>query len=336
MFYVGLDIHSKHIAVCVLDENGKLVRRAQVRTIDEMMRILEGLPGRFEVCYEASCGYGLYHDLLRPVAGRVVVAHPGHLRLIFRSRHKNDRRDAEKLAKLLYLGEVPAVHVPAQQVRSWRELINCRRRLVEKRTKAKNQLRALLRTSGCVPPARMRLWTRPGVAWLRSLSFATPTRGLQRDLLLAEVEALKDQMRRVDAELDRQADQAPAVLQLRSIPGVGPRTAEAVVAFLDDPNRFRNSKAVGRYFGLVPCQDQSGNTNRLGHITREGSSTVRRLLTEAAWQAIRRSPTVRGFFERVRREDPERTRIAIVATAHYLARVMFAMLQRGTLWQEAG
>ena len=59
-------------------------------------------------------------------------------------------------------------------------------------------------------------------------------------------------------------------------------------------------------------------------------------MTEAAWQAIRHSPTVRGFFERVRREDPERTRIAIVATAHYLARVMFAMLQRGTLWQEAG
>ena len=70
MFYVGLDIHAKHIAVCVLTETGQIYRRGQVRTIDEMMRILENLPDQFEVCYEASCGYGHYHDLLRPVAAR--------------------------------------------------------------------------------------------------------------------------------------------------------------------------------------------------------------------------------------------------------------------------
>src|SRR5215469_13456951 len=85
MFYVGLDIHDKRIAICVLGETGQVVRRAQVRSIDEMMRILEALPDRFEICYEASCGYGHYHDLLSPIAARVTVAHPGRLRLIFRS-----------------------------------------------------------------------------------------------------------------------------------------------------------------------------------------------------------------------------------------------------------
>jgi hypothetical protein len=85
MFYVGLDIHTKHISICALNERGQLVLRAQVRTIEEMMRILKGLPDRFEVCYEASCGYGHFHDLLRPLAARVLVAHPGRLRLIFRS-----------------------------------------------------------------------------------------------------------------------------------------------------------------------------------------------------------------------------------------------------------
>ena len=81
-----------------------------------MLATLKGLPDRFEVCYEASCGYGHYHDILRPLAARVLVAHPGHLRLIFRSKNKNDRNDAERLAKLLYLGETPAVHVPAPEV----------------------------------------------------------------------------------------------------------------------------------------------------------------------------------------------------------------------------
>src|SRR6516165_8621331 len=154
MFYVGLDIHDKRIAICVLSEAGQVARRAQVRTIDEMMRILEALPDRFEVCYEASRGSGHYHDLLSPIAARVTVAHPGRLRLIFRSKDKNDRKDAERLAKLLYLGEAPAVHVPAADVRTWRELITCRSRMIANRTRAKNSLRTLLRCAGIVPPGR--------------------------------------------------------------------------------------------------------------------------------------------------------------------------------------
>jgi hypothetical protein len=94
MVYVGLDTHDKRIAICVLGETGQIVRRAPVRTIDEMMRILEALPDGFQICHEASCGYGHYHDLLCAIAARVTVAHPGRARLIFRSKHKNDRKDA--------------------------------------------------------------------------------------------------------------------------------------------------------------------------------------------------------------------------------------------------
>jgi transposase len=334
MLYVGLDIHSKHIALCVLNQTGQAIRRARVRGLEEMLRLLKALPDRFEVCYEASCGYGHYHDLLQPLAARVVVAHPGRLRLIFRSRDKNDRKDAERLAKLLYLGEAPAVHVPALDVRTWRELINCRGQVIAKRTRAKNALRALLRGAGVVPPRSPGLWTKQGLAWLRQLGLPTASQQLRRDLLLEEVEALNGQVRRVEQELNRRAQQTPAVARLRSIPGVGPRTAEAVVAFIDDPHRFRHAKAVGRYFGLVPCQDQSGDKNRLGHITREGPAVVRQLVAEATWQAARRSATVRAFFERTRRGDPQRKKFAVVATAHYLVRVMWALLKRGTVWQE--
>jgi transposase len=334
MFHVGLDIHSKHITICVLSESGHVFLRCRVRGLEEMLGILRGLPDRFEVCYEASCGYGHYHDLLRPLADRVLVAHPGHLRLIFRSRDKNDRKDAERLAKLLYLGETPTVHVPSAEVRSWRELINCRGQVIAKRTRAKNALRALLRGAGVTPPKQPGLWTKKGLAWLRQLPLPTASQQLRRDLLLEEIETLLRQVRRIEQQLNRQAQQTPAVAQLRSIPGVGIRTAEAVAAFVDDPQRFRRAKAVGRYFGLVPCQDQSGDKNRLGHITREGAPVVRQLVAEAAWQAQRRSPTVRAYFERAQRGDPKRKKIALVATAHYLVRVMWAMLKRGTVWEE--
>jgi transposase len=334
MFYVGLDIHTKHISICVLNETGQLVRRARVRGIQEMLEVLSGLPDRFEVCYEASCGYGHFHDLLRPLAARVLVAHPGQLRLIFRSKNKNDRNDAERLAKLLYLGETPTVHVPSLEVRTWRELINCRSQVIAKRTRAKNTVRALLRSAGVVPPKQPGLWTKKGLAWLRHVTLPTMSQQLRRDLLLEEIETLIRQVRRIEQQLNHQAQQTPAVAQRRSIPGVGMRTAEAVAAFVDDPHRFRNAKAVGSYFGLVPCQDQSGDKNRLGHITREGAPVVRQLVAEAAWQAQRRSPTVRAYFERAQRGDPQRKKIALVATAHYLVRVMWALLKRGTVWQE--
>src|SRR5262249_20876406 len=117
-------------------------------------------------------------------------------------------------------------------------------------------------------------------------------------------------------------------------PGVGVRTAEAVAAFVDDPDRFRSAKAVGRYFGLVPCQDQSGDKNRLGHITREGPAVVRQLLAEAAWQARRRSPTGPAYFRRVQRGDPQRKKIALVATGHSLVRVRWGLLKHGTTGEE--
>jgi transposase len=334
MFHVGLDIHTERIAICALDEKGHVVHRSQVRSIPDLVRVLQGLPDRFAVCYEASCGYGHYHDLLRPLAARVLVAHPGRLRLIFRSRDKNDRKDAERLAKLLYPGEAPAVHVPSPDVRTWGELINCRGQVVAKRTRAKNALRALLRGAGAVPPRHPDLWTKAGLAWLRRLELPTASQLLRRDLLLEEVEALSRQVRRLEQQLGRRARQLPAVARLRGIPGVGVRTAEAVAAFVDDPDRFRSAKAVGRYFGLVPCQDQSGDKNRLGRITREGAPVVRQLVAEAAWQARRRSPTVRAYFERVRRGDPQRKESALVAAAHYLVRVMWSMLKHGTAWEE--
>jgi transposase len=335
MLYVGLDIHLKHISVCVLDKNGKRLRRERVPDASALVKLLTSLGQPLSVCYEASCGYGHWHEILSRIAARVVVAHPGHLKLIFRSKRKHDALDAEKLAKLLVLDAVPAVHVPTTKVRAWRELISFRQKLVHKRTRAKNAIRALLRSLGIVMPRRPGLWTNKGIAWLQRLEIKQPALAIKRDMLLEEIATFDRQVARVEGELARFAKRSPAVALLRTIPGVGLRTAEAVVAFLDDPQRFASSKQVGAYFGLVPCQDQSGDKNRLGHITREGAPVVRHDLTEAVWLACRLSPTIGAYRDRVLRDDPQRKKIAVVATAHYLVRVMWSMLRHQRPWQES-
>jgi transposase len=156
---------------------------------------------------------------------------------------------------------------------------------------------------------------------------------LRRDIMIDELHEVNRRIKLVEKHLRKIADAHPGVMLLMSIPGVGIRTAEAFVAYVDDINRFTRINQVGAYFGLVPRQDASGNFNRLGHITKDGPPTMRKLLTEAAWQGIKRSPAIRGFFKRVGHDDPQRRKIALVATAHYLVRVMATMLRTGELWR---
>jgi transposase len=327
-----MDVHLRTTTVCILDENGRRVKMAEVRgSWEKVLAELRRIQGRWQVCFEASCGYGWLYERLRKMAEKVVVAHPGQLRLIFRSKRKSDRVDAEKLAKLLYLDEVPPVYVPSVEVRSWRALIEHRQKLLGERTRAKNGLRALLRTHGIAAPRR--LWTKKGLAWIVAQELPTAMDRLQRDILLERLGSLGGMLRRVEEALGEIARSNGGVKMLMDIPGVGIRTAEAVMAYVDDPQRFHSIKAAGGYFGLVPCQDQSAGKNRLGHITRQGPGTVRRLLTEASWQGIRRSPRIRAYFERICQGNPARRKIALVATAHYLLRVMLAMLRTGEVWR---
>lgn len=335
MYYTGMDVHSKVTMICVLDDLGKPVRELKVRgDLEEVVKTVADLQrelGRLKVCYEASCAYGWLHDRLTALGCRVQVAHPGKARLIFRTKRKNDRIDAEKLAKLLYLDQVPLAHVPSPERRQWRSLIEYRQQLITGRTAAKNRLRALLRRNG-LPSPRV-LWTKSRLALVASADLPE-CEAIQRDLLLATIRSLTEQVRQVGQILGRLARLQPGVDLLRTIPGVGIRTAEAVVAYLDDPHRFRRNKSVGCYFGLVPCEDTSVKA-RFGHITKEGPATVRKLLVEAAWQAIRRDAGVRAYYERICRNDPDRTKIAIVATAHHLLRVMHAMLRTGEVWRSS-
>ena len=103
MRYVGIDVHQRMSSVCILDENGKKEKTINVLGHwGKLSAVLQSIPRPFAVCFEASNGYGFLYELFSRLADRVVVAHPGHLRLIFRSKRKNDRVDAGKLAVLLF------------------------------------------------------------------------------------------------------------------------------------------------------------------------------------------------------------------------------------------
>jgi transposase len=333
MYSVGLDVGDKCSSVEILDEHGKHFKHLEIkgRWPAVLERLEKDVPKPFAICFEASNGYGYLHDRLSKMSSRVEMAHPGHLRLIFRSKRKHNRVDAEKLAKVLYLDEVPRAYAPKEQIRNWRTTIEHRQRLLARSTATKNQIRAMLKGQGI--EAMKGLWSKKGLSWLKQLELEESS-ALRRDIMVEQIEQLQSQVKRVEKHLKKVADANPGVALLRTIPGVGIRTAEVFCAYVDDIHRFGRIKQVGTYFGLVPCQDATGMVNRLGHITKEGPPTVRKMLVEASWQGMRRSRTIRTFYEQVRRDDPQRRKIALVATAHYLTRVMAAMLHSGECWRE--
>jgi transposase len=331
MLYVGLDVHTKRSSMCILNSDGKIVKQELIKgPWPKVMDRLRTIEEPFSICYEASCGYGHLHDCMTPMARQVTVAHPGQLRLIFKSKKKHDRVDASKIAKLLYLGEVPTVHVPTVDVRSWRKLIEFRQKLLAKRVSSKNQIRSVLRGSAVAAPRG--LWTKKGLAWLASVTLPSAEK-LAVEMEVEELKELGGRIKRVETELAKISSKHAGVALLMTIPGVGIRTAEAFCAYVDDIRRFARSRQVGSYFGLVPCQDSSAGKDRFGHITREGPATVRKLLCESAWSCVRYNPTLRAFFERVMNNDPDRKKIAVVATAHHLCRIMAAMLRSGEMWR---
>jgi len=334
MYYVGLDIHQRSTNVEILDCNGKLVKRGEWKLPWPQLadQLKKDAPTPFAVCFEASCGYGYLFEEFSKVAQMVKAAHPGSLRLIYKSKRKNNRVDAGKLARLLYLDAVPSVYVPGKETRLWRQTIEFRQSLLIRLVALKNQIRASLRERGIASPKG--LWTVKGVTWFKTQGESDDAWALRRDLLVEELCELKKKIKRVELQLKKMSNPRPGTALLMTIPGIGPRTAEALVAYIDNANRFSSVRKAGSYFGWDPCQDASADKNRLGHITRNGPPTVRKLLVEAAWQSVRRSPTIKAFYDRVTHNDPDRKKIAIVATAHYLTRVAVSMLKSGEVWRE--
>ncbi len=170
---------------------------------------------------------------------------------------------------------------------------------------------------------------------MASEQWPTMSSQVRCEMLLDDYAINAARIKKVTRLLDEIGKKHPGVSLLRTIPGVGARTGETVVAYIDNPQRFARSSQAACYFGLIPRQDASAGVNRLGHITKQGPPTARKYLVEAAWQAVRRSPKVQARYERILDGQPRRRKIALVAVARWLVQCMHAMLTTGEVWRES-
>jgi len=254
------------------------------------------------------------------------------------AKRKTDRDDALRLAQLYALGQLPEVVVPAKPVCEWRALIAHRQALVGLRVAAQNRVRAVLVGQGLPAPRGAKAWTATGLAGIAQ--FARPLaecgsdelwRGILDSALTAYRQA-EELAAAAEDKLDELGRADRRVQLLDTVPGLGPRTAEAVVAHLDDPGRFKSGKQVASYGGLVPRQYKSGEDDRRGRITKRGPAVLRKLLVQCAWAMLRYNRWARAVFERLSRGKARRKQ-AVVALARKVLVRCWAMLRDGVPWR---
>jgi transposase len=287
MLIIGVDYHPSDQYIAFADtETGECGERRLNHSNGEAEKFYRELAARrmrVRVGMEAT-GYSRWFErLLAELGIEVWIGDAAEIRTKRVRKQKTDRNDAGLLLKLLLENNFPKIWVPGPENRDLRQLLWHRHRLVQMRTRIMNQLQALAMNEG--QRRKKKLWNEQGRAQLEKLPLATWASRRRQDLL-----ELLDRMNPTIEELTRAIEQEARKrleVLLMTHPGVGPITALAFVLIIGTPERFKCGKQIGSYVGLIPSEDSSAGHQRLGHITKQGSSLLRFLLGEAAQAAAR-------------------------------------------------
>jgi transposase len=277
---VGVDLGDEHSHLCVLDAEGHVVEEARVRTTEASLRKRFAGPARLRVALETGTHSPWVSRLLEECGHEVLVAQSRKLRMISGSPSKNDRADAEMLARVARVDSqlLSPIRHRSAEAQADLAVLRSRHALVRARTGLVNHVRGAAKSFGA------RLPKCSTDAFARKVAEAIPEE-LRPALLpvLETIGRLTDDIRVFDRRVERRCEEVhPATALLRQVAGVGPVTSLAYVLVLEDPGRFAKSRAVGSYLGLRPRQDDSGEREPQLRITKAGDRMLRALLVQAA------------------------------------------------------
>jgi transposase len=327
---VGLDVHATKVVAAILDaETGELRFRRLGGETAAVVELCSGLGGPVRASYEAGpTGYGLARAL--DCAGvECVVAAPGKIPRGATERVKTDRRDAEHLVRLLLAGRLHPVRVPGPGEEALRDLVRAREDIRIDLMRARHRLSKLLlrhevRFDG-------RAWSERHRAWLSKVELGEQAAQATLEDYRGAIEALLHRKAELERQLQAAIPDSPwgrEVGRLRCLRGVDTLTAVGLCAEIGDFARFARAGRLASYLGLVPSEHSSGQSRRLGSITRSGSRHARRLLVEAAWH-YRNQPRVGVEIERRQQGQPPEAMAIAWSAQRRLHRVWSRMQRKG-------
>ena len=326
---IGLDLHKRESQLCIVGEDGSVSERRIVTSRERFTAVLGNCP-RARIIVEASTESEWVAQHLESLGHEVVVADPNYAPMYAtRARRvKTDKRDARALAEALKLGAYRRAHRVSPERRHIRAELAVREALVRTRTRYVSLAKALVRRDGLrVAASESHLVARRIAALDLSDTLASELMPL-----FSVMAPINEQIDAADRRIGSLTDNDPEVALLTSTPSIGPITAAAIVATVDDITRFQSAHQFEAFLGLVPGERSSGEKRRVGHITKSGNSRVRYLLVEAAWRILRSksedTSALRTWALLIATRRGKR--IAVVALARRLAGIVYAMWRDGS------
>jgi transposase len=326
--YIGLDVHKHYITVGGMNKGQEVVLRPRNVEMERFPKWAEqNLRKTDEVVLEATTNTWDIYDMIEPMAGRVVVAHPAEVKQIANSRVKTDNQDVLRLIRLLIADIVPEVWVPPVEVRQLRAMISYRWRLVKMSTAIQNRMHSLLHRHN-IPAPEGKVDTGANREWWEKLELSE-LEDLRMKQEIKMLRMVRENIVEVEKELgklstgERWGTQAVYLMQN---PGVGVVVAMTILSAIGDIQRFESPKKLVGYAGLGAGVHDSGQTHRDKGITKFGRKELRWALVEASWQAIRSNVRLRAEYDELcKRKHPNQ---AIVAIARKLLVTIWYLLNK--------
>jgi transposase len=323
MVYGAIDLHMRYSQLRIIDGEGVVQRDQRIPTVRE--RFVAGFAGfgPLRILLETGTESEWVAQTLEAAGHEVIVADPNYAPMYgeVRRRVKTDRRDVAALAEANRRGWYRPTHRTSAAQRETKQILRSRRFLVQTRSGAVSLVRALLRQSGYrLAPGSCE--TVP--ARVARLAIAGELRATLEPLC-RQIGLLTTEIHGIETRLAARTAHDPIVARLRTVPGIGPIVATTFRAFVDRHERFAHAGQVSAALGLVPREDSSAERRHRGHITKAGPGELRSLLIQAAWVHWRHggSGTLRAWVDGLAARRGRR--IAVVALARRLSRILFAV-----------
>jgi transposase len=286
--YAGLDVSLEETAICIVDENGRIVK--ELRASSEppaLIATLDGIGLSLERIGLEACSLTAWlHDGLCEAGLPAICIETRQANAAMKTMpNKTDRNDARALAHIMRTGWFRQVHVKSRPCRLWRSALVARRTVLDEMRSIENVVRAILREAG------VKLGTPSRAAFagkVREMAAGDPLVMAIAEPLLAVLATMLKEFARLTKQVLDIAKGEPVCRKLMSVPGVGPITALAFRATIDRPDRFGKSRNVGAHLGLTPSRYQSGETDIQGRVSRCGDELARTALYEAAHSLLTR------------------------------------------------
>jgi transposase len=321
--FCGIDIHFGHWNLCFVCD-GEVVEKTKIpnsyKTLK--MRLSKYSQARkISIVYEAGfSGFWLYRKLISDDYDCIVT--PPSKMPKSENKVKTDKRDAQKLAFYLSAGLLKVVYVPPADIESDRRVVRRRAQLVKKQTRAKNHIKSFLHLQGLKTPENIKTnWSNLYLTWLEELIFDSESDNFTLSQLIRNYRRIREDLAEVTRYLrmlSRSEKYQENYKRVTSARGVGLITAMTFLLEIFDFGRFAREDYFSSYLGMTPSQFSSGDKVRLGHITRQGNSNLRRVLIESAWTVIKHDPHLRDKYDRIKARGTNGKK-AIVAVARSLA-----------------